>query len=300
MSKQGPALPPTDHEPLPTDELREQVMLEQQLLLEALERSQERVFARNQELVARQRALEEDMLRQLTERQLTESRLAASRRQLASLAAELNLCDERARRQIARQLHDQVVQRLACGKIKLDLALQKRQLPESPALAELLQILQDSMADLRDLSFELSPPILYELGLQATLDGLGSRLAREHGFAFELLGARDEPNLGEELKIVLYQIARELLINVVKHARAARVTVELEPQEDRVRLTVTDDGIGFDSGRSSMGFGLSSVRQRLVLMGGELAIQAAPGKGCRIELSLPTGAEETGMPWGVP
>lgn len=275
-------------------------MLEQQLLLEALEQSRERAFARNLELVARQRALEEDMLRQLTERQLTESRLAASRRQLASLAAELNLCDERARRQIARQLHDQVVQRLALGKIKLDLALKKKQLPESPALKELIEILQDSMADLRDLSFELSPPILYELGLRATLDSLGSRLAREHGFAFEFVGAHCEPNLGEELKIVLYQIARELLINVVKHARAARVSLELEQREDRVRLQVSDDGVGFERGRLGTGFGLSSARQRVELMGGELAVTSAPGAGCRIELLLPTGTEEIGMPWGVP
>lgn len=275
-------------------------MLEQQLLLEALEQSRERDFARNLELVARQRALEEDMLRQLTERQLTESRLAASRRQLASLAAELNLCDERARRQIARQLHDQVVQRLALGKIKLDLAVRKKQLPESPALKELVEILQDSMADLRDLSFELSPPILYELGLRATLDSLGSRLAREHGFAFAFVGTHAEPNLGEELKIVLYQIARELLINVVKHARAARVSLELEQREDRVRLAVSDDGVGFERARLGTGFGLSSARQRVELMGGELAVTSAPGAGCHIELLLPTGTEEIGMPWGVP
>lgn len=282
--------PPSEwQDALPAAALKELVFLEQQMLLEELECSQERVTARNRELLANQRSLEQTLQCQLAEQLKAESRLLASRDQLSTMAAEMNRSDERARRHIARQLHDQVVQRLALGKIKLDLAVKRGQLPDSGEVRELVAILHDSMADLRDLSFDLSPPILYELGLNAAIGSLGARLAQEHGFRLAFPGEESELALGEGLKVALFQIARELLINIVKHARPAKVSVEIEQTEDQVRLRVTDDGVGFDARANRTGFGLASIRQRAGFMGGGLTILSAPDAGTQAEVTLPIG-----------
>jgi len=285
--------PPAWDDALPAEALKELVFAEQQMLLEELERSQERVAARNRELQANQRSLEQTLQRRLAEQLKAESRLLATRDQLSTMAAEMNQIDERARRHIARQLHDQVVQRLALGKIKLDLAVKRGQLPDSGGIRELAAILQDSMADLRDLSFDLSPPILYELGLNAAIGSLGARLAQEHDFRLAFPGEESEPALREDLKVALFQIARELLINTVKHARPRQVTVEIKQSEDQVRLRVTDDGIGFDARANRTGFGLASIRQRACFMGGGLTILSAADAGTQAEVTLPikTGSE---------
>lgn len=302
MSKSGPAQAPGKGGCGPADALREQVLREQQLLLEALEHSQERAQSLNRQLLARQCALEEEVLRQLTQQQVTASQLAASRNRLASLVAEIDLCTEQTRRQIARQLHDQVVQRLALGKIKLDLALKRQLIPDSSEVRELSSVLRDCMKDLRELTFELSPPALHQFGLKAALDSLGSRFSREHGFQFVLSGTPEEPDLPEELRIALYQMARELLINVVKHAGASRVALELEQEPALIRLVVEDNGVGFDSTRSAGGFGLPNIVERADLLGGRLEIASKPGAGSRLEVAIPTRgrAAATGSPTEVP
>jgi signal transduction histidine kinase len=239
-----------------TEALLEQLLAEQQLLLEELERARERTLQDSQD-------------------------------QLAIMAAELTLSGEQARRHIAQQLHDQVVQKLALGKIKLDMAVKRQDIPDCPAARELSELLISCMADLRDLSFDLSPPVLHELGLAAAIDSMGTHLAREHGFTFEFPQENQEPDLGQAQKIALFQFARELIINVVKHAAARRVVVELKKEKAVIRLSVSDDGAGFSPVTARKGFGLASVKQRALFMGGLFEIQSRPGAGTRVELALP-------------
>jgi signal transduction histidine kinase len=239
-----------------TEVLLQLLLAEQQLLLEELERARERTLQDSQD-------------------------------QLAIMAAELTLSGEQARRHIAQQLHDQVVQKLALGKIKLDIAVKRREIADCAAARELGELLISCMADLRDLSFDLSPPVLHELGLAAAIDSMGTHLAREHGFTFVFPQENQEPDLGEAQKIALFQFARELIINVVKHAGARQVVVELNKEKTGIRLSVSDDGAGFDPALARKGFGLASVKQRAAFMGGRFEIRSSPGAGTRAELALP-------------
>ena len=157
-------------------------------------------------------------------------------------------------------------------------------------------ILNDAMRDLRSLAVELSPPILYEAGLVAGLRWLAARMGDQHQFEVQVhADARVEP-ASEELRILLFECVRELLLNAVKHSgvRQASVTVERTP-EDQIRIAVEDSGSGFDpecartraDGRST--FGLFSVQERLAHVWGSMRIESAPGRGTSVVLTAPLG-----------
>jgi signal transduction histidine kinase len=216
-------------------------------------------------------------------------RLKDSFGKLEKLTAELNLTEERQRRQIALALHDQVVQSLAIGKMSLDNALQRGEIPGHPVLFELQGILESSMLQLRDVSRDLSPPMLYDLGLLAAMANTGESLANKHGFQFLLLPEVGlDTELSEDLTISVFQFYRELLMNIVKHARAANVTVTLQLSGSRLLLGVKDDGLGFDCSRYREGFGLANIRQRVNYLRGNFQITSSSGCGTYCEISLDT------------
>jgi len=216
-------------------------------------------------------------------------KLAHSFDELEILTAELNLSEERERRRIALALHDQVVQNLAIGKLNLDAALRKGEIPEHPVLQELQAMLEASMLELRDLSLDLSPPILYDLGLRAAIACLGGTLEKKFGFRFMLHSdCPQEALFREELTISVFQFCRELLMNTAKHSSAATVTVLLYQKGSRLTLTIDDDGIGFDASNYHEGFGLANIRQRVNYLRGTFRIESKPGAGTRAEISLDT------------
>jgi PAS domain S-box-containing protein len=219
--------------------------------------------------------------------------LAQSFDELKMLSAELNLSEERERRRIALALHDQVVQGLAIGKLNLDSALQKGEIARHPVLQELLGTLEASMLELRDLSRDLSPPILYDLGLRAAIASMGEHLGGKYGFRFVLHSdCPPEAILSQNLAISIFQFFRELLMNIVKHARSATVTVMLRQSVDRLELSIADDGIGFDANHYQEGFGLASIRQRVHYLRGDFKIESGSGTGTRSEISIDTGCSE--------
>lgn len=218
------------------------------------------------------------------ERQVAE-RTASLRR----LAAEVCLAEERERRRIAEDLHDHLGQALALLKIRL------RELRgdavfggHGGALDELVSLADEAIRYTRGLTFDLSPPILYELGLGPALEWLGEDTARRHGLKVKVRD-RDRPALPDDLKVMLWKSARELLHNVVKHAQARQVSVTLTARDGRVSVEVVDDGRGFDpvQARRDAGerFGLFSIEERLRQLGGDLALETAPGRGTRVRLT---------------
>jgi len=221
------------------------------------------------------------------EEQIVADRLAQSFDDLELLASELNLSEERERRRIALALHDQVVQSLAIGKMSLDAALQKGDIIDHPVLQDLQRTLENAMLELRDLSRDLSPPILYDLGLRAAIANLGDHLGDKYGFRFALhADAPCDAKLSEGLTISVFQFCRELLMNIVKHARASMVTVTLQQEGDRLLLSVSDDGIGFDLANYREGFGLGNIRQRISYLRGDFGIESSLGTGTRCHISL--------------
>lgn len=222
-------------------------------------------------------------------------RTAALRR----LASEQCLVEARERRAIAEDLHDHLGQALAFARARL------RQLQgdvvfggHHAALEELLDLLDQAIGYTRSLTFELSPPVLYELGLGPALDWLGETYGRKHGLAVKVRD-RCRRDLPDDLRVLYFKSARELLHNVVKHARARRVTVDLSCREGFIELEVADDGCGFAAGAAAelprdRSFGLFSVEERLRQLGGRLEIQSAPGAGTRVRLAAPLARPDDG------
>lgn len=212
-------------------------------------------------------------------------------RRLQTLAAHIDVAEERERRRIAKGLHDEVGQNLALAKLKLD-DLGRFGLTDKAgeALARVHQLLDRSVHACRGLTFELASPVLYELGLAAALEDLGHRVEEDHGIRCRIESRGPLREIDYRLGGVLFRIARELIHNVVKHSRAGHLEIQLVTSDDQIRLAMTDDGIGFEPGRVSgrlSGVGLVSARERLSRLDGRLEVDSAPGAGTRVEIVVP-------------
>jgi len=227
-------------------------------------------------------------------------------KKLQSLASELSLVEERERRAIATDLHDRIGQTLTVIRMKLHEARQLAAAPQtSPAVApetvakavrlldDLGDLVRQTIRDTRSLTFELSPPVLYELGLEAALEWLADDFRDRHGLAVKVRDDGRPKALSEEVRIILFRAVRELLVNTVKHAGARRVEIETRRDGDSIRIMVEDDGAGFDpAGRSAapaghQGFGLFNIKERLNHLGGRLEIDSTPGQGTKATLTAP-------------
>jgi signal transduction histidine kinase len=143
------------------------------------------------------------------------------------------------------------------------------------------------------LTFELSPPVLYELGIEAALESLVERMQQVNGIQIKLVDRGGRKPLSEDTAVLCFRAVQELLVNVLKHAHARKIEVSTGSDRGRIRITVADDGIGFDtseglSGKGGKGgFGLFSIRERLQHLGGSLKVDSNPGHGTRVTLSAP-------------
>jgi signal transduction histidine kinase len=236
----------------------------------------------------------EDALRQAHDE--LECRVRERTGQLVSLTAELSLAEEKERRRIATELHDQVGQPLLMSKIRLDSLS-----PDLPgeeieaAIGEIREQISRTIEEIRSLTFQLSPPLLYEVGFEAAVEWLAEELEERHGLKAEFQDDGKPKPLNQETGVALYQMVRELLVNVVKHAKAKKVRVSIEKARDKIIIGVTDDGTGFEAsenlwhGNGKRGFGLFNIRQRLEYMGGKLEIESKAGHGTRVKLLLSAG-----------
>ena len=240
------------------------------------------------------------MTRDITERKQAEEKLREYQEQLKSLASELTLAEERERRRIATELHDEISQSLFISKMKLE-ALDKSASDKKydDTIDEINNSLGRIIAAMRSLTFDLSSPILYEFGFeQAVAEWLNEQVEKKHGIATELEDDGLPKQLDDDIRVILFRNVRELLINVVKHARAKKVKVSIQKVDNRIRVSVEDDGVGFESARAESlitkkeAFGLFSIRERLESLGGNLEIKSSPGCGCRITITSPLKRED--------
>ncbi len=235
----------------------------------------------------------------ITERKRVEERVLEYQRRLRFLASQLTLIEERERRRIARELHDEVGQRLAFARMGLASARDIDSESQREAILEdVSQSVRRAIGDIRDLVFDLSSPLMDEIGLAAALaEWLEEQVARKHGLRTEFINDGQRLPLDDDMRAMLYRSTRELLTNVVKHAQATRVKVRLEGEGSRVRIVVEDDGIGFDAGARPRvmeregGFGLFSIQERMADLGGSLEIRSEPGQGCVATLTSPATIE---------
>ena len=241
------------------------------------------------------------LMQDVTDRTAAEEQIRQYQSQLRSLATEIGLAEERERRRIAAGLHDEVVQMLALAKIRLGSFESQHTAgePQKHALQDIRKVIDSAIQETRALTFDLSPPVLYELGLGPALEWLAERTQRKHGLPCSLHREPGRLPIPVDHAVVLFQAVRELINNVVKHACASRIGIHVTSDQEVVRLCVQDDGLGFDPAQlepttrqEDHHFGLFNIRERLHQLGGQVEIDSQPGKGCRIGLIVPALQEE--------
>jgi PAS domain S-box-containing protein len=232
------------------------------------------------------------MVENIQDRKSSEEQVLAYQEQLQSLASELSLGEERERRRIATNLHDRIGQSLAFARLKL------AGLSRDTGITEVQELIEQAIVDTRSLTVELSPPVLYELGLVAALEWLARKIQQEHGIQTRFHDDGMPKPLHENFRIVLFQAVRELLVNVVKHARATHAQVIVRRDSDALRIIIEDDGVGFDVSRISAkseavrSFGLFNIRERVEYLGGRVKIRSETGRGTRVTLIAPLKVEK--------
>ena len=231
--------------------------------------------------------------------------LIAGERRYRRLAKAVWVVQEEERRRIARELHDGLGQNLTALKIQLEILTLEAQRTGSalgPKVAAVLSGATQILEEARELSHLLRPQILDDLGLEPALRWLGRTLSERAGLEVEVDTIGIEDRLEPELETVIFRVVQEALTNVVKHAKAPTVRVELERMGPWAVLSVTDRGCGFDVdqvfGREAVpkGSGLGNIRDRVELFGGKLNIRTASGRGTRIEVRLPVNSGEEESP----
>ena len=227
-----------------------------------------------------------------------QAELERSQAELQALAGRLLTAQDDERRRISRELHDDVNQRLAI--LTLDVESLQARVPRAPgATAKRLGVIRDRLVELSDdvhgLAYDLHPSVLDHLGLRAALKSYVADLQRHESIRIDLHVGDNLERLPPDVAACLYRVAQAALRNVVKHAQANRVAVELEPVDGGVRLSVSDDGVGFAvPARSSEGLGIVGMQERVRLVGGRFSLKSQVGEGSRVTVWVPLPRGDAG------
>jgi PAS domain S-box-containing protein len=226
----------------------------------------------------------------VTQRRREAGEVEQSRHLLRRLSASVVEAREEERRRIARELHDELGQRLTALKMELSgLAASKRVDADDPRLAGMLGMLDETVASVRRIAADLRPLMLDDLGLNAAIEWLADSASRRLGIAIHVQLGETEPSLDERVAIAVYRMVQEALTNVARHARATRVEIALAQRGDELLLEVRDDGIGFPERalQREGSFGLVGMRERAQMLGGHLEVDNPPGGGGRVCVRVP-------------
>lgn len=234
------------------------------------------------------------IVRDITERKQKEKELLAYQEKLRSLSNELLLTEELERRRIATDLHDSIGQSLAFAKIKLGVVQEASTSNEfKEELDKIRKLIEQTISDTRTLTFELSPPVLYELGFEAAVEWFIEQIQKQHDISIEYTDDGHHKPMRDSTKILMFRAARELLINVVKHADTTKAKVTIQKDKEKIKFIIQDNGAGFDTSKINAhlqgtgGFGLFSIQDRLSHIGGHLNIESKYGKGTKVTMIAP-------------
>lgn len=211
--------------------------------------------------------------------------------QLRQLAMEATRAEERERRAIAHELHDDLGQLLHVAKLKLDALARRVPKAAVPLAGELDALLGDASRMVRSLTSQLRPPVLDDLGLVAALHWLAEEMERLHGIDVTTEVDCAVTAVAPEQSAIVFRTVRELLFNVAKHAGVAAARLAIRCSEGRLLVTVADSGVGMADIEATLvsrhGHGLASVRERIGFLGGSMAVSSAPGMGTSVTLTMP-------------
>ncbi len=234
---------------------------------------------------------------QLHKRKRAEEKLRESRQQLQNLSSQLIEIQEKERKRISLELHDEMGQALTA--VELELAAIEKELPSSLAptirerLAETRSIVDQASEQIRELSLDLRPSMLDDLGLVPTLRWHLNRFSKRTNVEVKFEAIDLDERLGSDVETVLYRVVQEAINNVSKHAEARKVIVRLQREGEAIAAYVEDDGKGFDAneilvgGAPESGVGVLGMRERVVILGGQFNIQSHRGRGTQISVEIP-------------
>jgi PAS domain S-box-containing protein len=228
----------------------------------------------------------------ISRRREAEQKIRDYQGKLQKMAFEAAVAEERERRRIAVDLHDRIGQSLALAQIKLSSVREAVSGAPRAAIDEAVELIAQSVTDTRTLTFELSPPVLYDLGLKEALAWLVEEVEKQHGLRIELVDDAADKPLDDATAALVFRAVRELLMNVLKHAKAGTARVSLRRTNDDVDIEVEDKGVGFDATDlaprpGSGGFGLFSVREQINRLGGTVEVVSAPAQGTCVTMRVP-------------
>lgn len=224
-----------------------------------------------------------------------ETKVMERTRELRNLSAQLTMTEERERRMLAQDLHDNLGQLLAVIKIKLTAIHDESR---QPSIAQIIDLAEKADRAARHISQQLSPPILRTLGLVPALEWLAEEMERVYGLVVHLdFDECCKPHV-DDIQAVLYRSARELLINVAKYAGVKEAWLICLCDSDRLSIVVSDAGCGFEPAdyvgeqMNQNTFGLRSIYERIINLGGKIDIDSSPGNGTMVTLSVPRFTDE--------
>jgi signal transduction histidine kinase len=237
--------------------------------------------------------------RDITELAELNSRLQREQERLKAYARQLVSADEKARRAAAVDLHDGIGQSLVTMNMTLEAARVQSQPPVRSLLDDVRALLRDVQERTRSMIADLSPPGLYDLGLEPALQWLAVYVRQHDHLQVELDARLREEAIPIEMRVLVFKLVRELLRNVAKHAGVSVARVQVRGDRERVSVEVRDEGKGFDwqpdfFAARARGFGLWSIADRVREAGGEFSVDTAPGRGSRVLFSVPLRRDQVG------
>jgi signal transduction histidine kinase len=223
---------------------------------------------------------------------VTDQKLA--QQALEKISGQLIDAQERERSRIARELHDDVCQRLALLSMEIDLASAVPKTNSTKSLQDIGRLCGEIASDLQSLSHQLHSSILDHLGVATAVKEFCDELSKQYDLRIEF-SAREVPkHLPKDISLCLFRVAQEALHNAVKYSGISEFTVEMIGAKDVIQLMVTDTGVGFDQEdvKQHGGLGLVSMQERVHLVYGTFSVDSAPGKGTKILATVPLGVAE--------
>jgi PAS domain S-box-containing protein len=229
------------------------------------------------------------MVEDITERKEAEDRLHEAQVALHELTGRLIQAQEEERHRIARELHDDIGQRLSLLMIAIERISREVPATSEPRLGpfgRVLAQLDELTKDVHQLSHQLHSTKLQYIGLRSALRDLCQQVMTQHGIVV-IQELEDAPDLPPEVQLCLYRVAQEALNNMAKHSKASEAFVRFAKAGGVARLEIRDSGVGFNPSNPGAGLGLASMSERLRIVGGELAVTSNPGKGTEVVAVVP-------------
>jgi|CZKE01.1.fsa_nt_gi signal transduction histidine kinase len=216
--------------------------------------------------------------------------ISQARAEMQRLSARLVAAQEDERRSISRELHDEVGQALTGMRVEMANLSTLMRAGDANAVAaktdEIKQMVEDSLGVVRNMALLLRPSMLDDLGLVPALEWQAREVSKRSGVRVNVEAGQVSEDLPEEHKTCIYRVVQEALHNCIRHAGARSVTVTVRQSPEELSLSVEDDGKGFDV-RRERGLGLIGIEERVANLGGNFAVESAPGRGSRLRISLP-------------